>query len=75
MAPLRAPENGAVYKPCVGASACLRPIRSCSATKNCSELLIQKAGVHDGRWILMTNFGIAPGTTALRPSRLRLDAR
>ena len=25
------------------------------------ELLVQKAGVHEGKWILMANFGIAPG--------------
>jgi len=40
------------------------------SNKELLELLIKKAGVHDGRWILMTNFGIAPGNYGLTPEQV-----
>lgn len=40
------------------------------ANKELLELLIQKAGVHEGRWFLMTNFAIAPGNYGPDPENL-----
>ena len=37
--------------------------------KELLELLIKKAGVHEGRWILMTNFGITPGNFGPSPDQ------
>ncbi len=31
------------------------------SNKELLELLIKQAGVREGRWVLMTNFGIMPG--------------
>ena len=34
------------------------------------ELLIKHANVHDGRWMLMANFGIAPGNYGPSPDQV-----
>src|SRR5271169_4588225 len=40
------------------------------SNKELLELLIKQAGVHDGRWVLMTNFGIGPGNFGASPEQV-----
>jgi hypothetical protein len=37
--------------------------------RDIAELLIKKAGLHDGKWILSVNFGFSPGNFGATPEQ------
>jgi hypothetical protein len=38
--------------------------------KELLELMIKKAGVHEGKWIVMANFGFSPGNFGPAPDQM-----
>ena len=38
--------------------------------KELAEIMIKQAGVHEGKWVIMTNFGFSPGNFGPTPDQM-----